>query len=191
MLSDSEDDDSPQRSLRNRTDRQLHPFQMDKMEHNHFRKGKKVTESILEKELHASRKRLEHHGGQRKKKQRSTSSRADPSSSPSPSTLEEPDLSTTTIRTWFKEIDAYISLALNVTSVDELLDSIERAWQFQLGERAIKYCVVTFPWSASNSKLMMMRNNDTSTGFEVMLREIRQAPTWAQGECAIEIEVFV
>lgn len=163
---------------------------MDKMEHNHFKKGKRVTESILEKELRASRKRLEH-GESQKKKRRSTSSQVVPSPSPSPSVSVEPDLSVTVVRTWFKEIDGYISVALNIDSMDELLDSIEKAWRFQLGERTIQYCVVAFPWSASNSKLIMMRNNNTSTGFEVMLKEIRQAPTWARGECAIDIEVFV
>lgn len=189
---DSDEDVTPARSLRTRTDRQKHPFQMDKMEHNHFRKGSKVTESFLEKELRAFEKKLPF--GEMAKKRRSASSHSE-TSSPSPSLstssiTDEPDISATVVRTWFKEFDAYIPVAMKTDSVDELLDTIEQAWQFQLGDRIVRHCIVTFPWSTGNSKLTIMRNNKQSTALEILLKEIRQAPTWTQGNCAIDVEIF-
>ena len=191
---DDSEDDTPRRGFRDRTDRQMFPFLMDKMEQAHVRKGSKPTESYLEKEL----KRKNNSAEPKSRKRRSDSSKYSHASSRAScdrasSTIAAIDLSDVSVRTWFSELkDAHMPIPLNLKSVDALLDDIEEAWKFKLGDRHISHCVVAFPWATEKENILIMKGNHTSNGFEKMLQKVRQSPAWTdQEECAIDIEVFV
>ncbi|KAK5088890.1 hypothetical protein LTR05_003112 [Lithohypha guttulata] len=192
---------NPPRSFRDRSDRQLYPYQMDKVEHNHVKKGEKLSESFLQEEFHRTQsKKRRKSQSVSKSKRRSTSSTESRSStasvisitSRSSSVAVVDDVSATTVMTRFKELDGAIPVALNTNSMDELFDTVEDAWQAQLNGRTIKYSTVHFPWLSKSSNLLFMRSNHTSFGFETMLKELRRAPTWSiTGDCSIELEFFV
>lgn len=193
-LDDSDIGSTPTRNLRGRTERQQHPYQADKIEHKHASKGNKLSDKDLSKEL----KRTRSPTVMPSRKRRSTSSRRSAASIASLSSsvtsmYADVDVKLTTVRAHFSEVGSAVqTLALTAKTADELIDEMEKQWEFQLGDRKIKLCTVCLPWESENSNLLLIRNNNMGNTFDTILNEIRRAPTWeSSGNCFIDIELQV
>ena len=187
------------RGLRARTNRQLHPYGMDKIEHKHsLHSGMKLAESMLEKEFRRSSQ------SRRPKKRRLSSSSTTPAPSRAVSIssrtisstpiFSTPDLEKTIVRTRLSDFgNGCQILLLRAKTADGLMDDIERLWEFHLGDRKLNVCQVSLPWETENSKLLLVRKNDMSDTFTTLLEEIENAPTWQEsnGKCSIDVELFV
>lgn len=190
---------SPDRDMRRRTERQLHPYEVDKAENPLFGRGNKAPASRQMNQL--KRKRSTPSTIPRKRGSTSTRESRDstPASANRPSSrtslssvaLGQNDISTTKLRTWFLEFskNAFLPVPLPETS-EQLFASIERKWERALAGRTISHCEISFPWLGDSEKLLLFANDDDSTTVTTMRDEIRRSPTWKDtNDCRVEIEI--
>ena len=178
------------RDLRKRTTRQERPFEMDKVEHNLAKKGVKASEAELartvkSKSNKSKRKRVVDVEPSRSAKRHSSSKLS--KRSPNPKVV---DTTQTTIRTRLNGFTmASLPLLLTESSVNGLLDVATTAWRFKLNGNSIVYGILSFPWLDDHSNIILSRDNN-DTAFEMMLDEIRKSPTWVEGRCSVDLELF-
>lgn len=192
------DEEAPVRDMRRRTERQKHPYAIDKVEAAHIKKGKKPSEQFLKKEL--KRKREGHTATSHKRRSTSTagSSLTPRASSASPSSMtsissaaaQHNDVATTIVRTRFMEFSPNASTVVRFpTAPGELFSSIERKWKSVLKGRAVSHCTISFPWLSDDAKLLLFRDDDDNATLTTMQREVHRAPTWEEtGDCSINVE---
>lgn len=161
--------DTPVKSLRKRTMRQEHPYKTDRVEHDLARRGLKASDSDLAEKVHDTlRPRLKKESFEptrkRAKKQKLLASPA--------STNSESTTATDVIaRTRFSELDAAsVPVKLDMTSVSELFDRLEKTWHAVLEERKLTRCMVSFSWLDEDDRIWLFRNDD-GTAFEELMKK--------------------